>query len=84
MVMVPTAMMLEAAVPVTVPKRPEATMAHLAEPPRKRPSAAIANSLKKCEPCERISRLPKKMKASTTVTPISSVGPMSALESSAR
>ena len=44
----------------------------------------MAKSLKKLEPLERMSSWPKKMKARTTVTPISRDGPISELESSAR
>ena len=55
------------ALPEIMPNKQEAVIAILAEPPRYRPIKVSAMSVKKAEPPEANSRLPKNTKAMTMV-----------------
>ena len=63
----PVATTLATALPEMVPNSDEAMIAILAAPPRYRPKAAIARSVKKLAPPERPSSEPKNRNETTTV-----------------
>ncbi len=64
-VMAPSTTTLATALPDTVPNRVEETTATLAEPPRKRPIATSARSVRNRSPPTADSARPKKTKATT-------------------
>lgn len=81
MVMGPSIATLAAALPDTVPKRPELTTDTLAGPPRKPLTAAPARSVSVWLPPVAIRICPKRMKLNTMVEATSTVIPGSALPS---
>ena len=68
MVTMPTASTFDTALPEIIPNSAEPTTAILAEPPRKRPMAAIAMSEKKSAPPVRASTWPRIVNGITIST----------------
>ena len=84
MVTMPTASTFDTALPEIIPNSPEPTTAILAEPPRKRPIAAMAMSEKKSAPPVRASTWPRMVNGMTTSTATCSTAPIMLLTSRPR